>query len=643
MTESVTATIVASVAAIVDASGTVWTLINSATSGMQVAKNGVIDPTTANVKELAYFNHGVYQQNTAGNWWLDHAGSWVSAINPTIPPIVIPPVAVVSSKDDATLASTTGSIIDSKLMVWTLVSSATSGLQIAKNGVVDSTTANVTLLLFHANSIFQQNAAGGWWQWTTSWVPSSNPVAVVTPPPTGPTIPAGPIGIGPAASGSFVNVDFSKIGQTVSQYVWGVGAGLLISNNYPPSATHSMGNGQVQQALSSMAYPLLRINGISIGLQTFFNGGSSASSSNLSNWLGFFINNIYSCFPKTVRIIFGIGADLSSWHSPADYAGACSTVAKWFKTTNSSATGAPVPIYGFEIANETNNASMSHDTYNSYFNAASAAIKAVDPNYKIFGPVYSWADGIGSFMNACGSHCDVIDYHYYPYGGQGQFDGQGGTGFILGGANNGFGNSIKQGIVGNTPICLGEWNQNNLPGTSRGGDSPGSCNVHQCDYVGAVFNAQSILQGLNTSNNFTMAANWEVFQDSDYGLLGAAETPGGAFISPVGYFMSKAAATMYGSRATVSGGNLNCLAVTGGPGPGHCAVMLINGSQSNAQSGQVALSHWPVNASGTATINQWIVGQNNSTPSLAATGLNVTAGLTSTITVPPASVVILYN
>ena len=51
--------------AITDASGNKWTI----TSGGQVAVNGTADPKTASVKELAYVNGTVWQENTSNLWW----------------------------------------------------------------------------------------------------------------------------------------------------------------------------------------------------------------------------------------------------------------------------------------------------------------------------------------------------------------------------------------------------------------------------------------------------------------------------------------------------------------------------------------------------------------------------------------------
>ncbi len=54
-----------STAAIIDASNNKWTI----TAGGKVAVNGATDTTTANVRELAYVNGKVWQENANGLWW----------------------------------------------------------------------------------------------------------------------------------------------------------------------------------------------------------------------------------------------------------------------------------------------------------------------------------------------------------------------------------------------------------------------------------------------------------------------------------------------------------------------------------------------------------------------------------------------
>jgi hypothetical protein len=107
---------------------------------------------------------------------------------------VVTPPAATESPNGSTLTGTTGSLIDASLIPWTLISSATMGLQIARSGVVDPVTQNVTLLLYFSHLIYQQNSAGNWWKWISSaWVATTDP-RVGVPPVTG-TVPSDPAGI----------------------------------------------------------------------------------------------------------------------------------------------------------------------------------------------------------------------------------------------------------------------------------------------------------------------------------------------------------------------------------------------------------------------------------------------------------------
>ena len=58
------------IGSIVDASGNAWSITNG-----QVAVNGVVDTTTANVTELAYVNGRIWQENSNGLWWSKTAPS----------------------------------------------------------------------------------------------------------------------------------------------------------------------------------------------------------------------------------------------------------------------------------------------------------------------------------------------------------------------------------------------------------------------------------------------------------------------------------------------------------------------------------------------------------------------------------------
>jgi hypothetical protein len=563
--------------------GNTWTI----SSAGVIALNGTPNTGTSGVTEIYYINHAVYQFNGT-SWYGPMTSTSTGATALGSSPVMTPALQFALS------GSSTLVTADASLPAGTYVISITA----SQSGLA-SYTQNFTITSATSTQV------------------------------------------GPAASGTFINADFTNISgtstglpqgaQTVTPYLYGVGLGVLYSYSFPAYQNTNFNVGSAQAtAIRSLNLPLARVNGFSSGLESQFNGASTASDATLTTWLSFFPTNFSSFFPSNCRVIFGLGGAMSTWTSSGAYAGFCSAVATWFNTHHSGF------VWGFEIGNESTTwgspPAVTTTTYQSYFNAGSVAIKAVNSNFKVIGPNYANSPtGVSAFISACGANCDVICAHSYPGPSTAAAALAGGT------SGNTVGTIVGQLINGSMPISVGEWNQNGNPGT-------GGVNAWQCQYIGAVFNASAILQGLNTSANFQMAANWEIYSDSDYGLVGASDAGGGSVISPVGYFMSQAAAVMYGTRAScvtsTNGSGLSCLAATGGPGVNNFAVMLINPTLATSYTGQVALSHWPVNTTGTATINQWLIGGSNTTAS--QTTVSVTAGLTASLTVPAASVMILY-
>src|SRR4029077_19517268 len=74
-----------------------------------------------------------------------------------------PPPANPSLNGTQIEAVTDAPLIDTEGNSWTLVASASKGLQIAVNGSVDQTTANVVLLETVGGQIVQENTAGNWY------------------------------------------------------------------------------------------------------------------------------------------------------------------------------------------------------------------------------------------------------------------------------------------------------------------------------------------------------------------------------------------------------------------------------------------------------------------------------------------------
>ena len=81
----------AAVSPIIDQAGNAWTLVPSASKGLQIAVNGTVDPGTANVVLLESLGGKIVQENTAGNWYsVPGPGSaWtkIAAPAPVAPPV----------------------------------------------------------------------------------------------------------------------------------------------------------------------------------------------------------------------------------------------------------------------------------------------------------------------------------------------------------------------------------------------------------------------------------------------------------------------------------------------------------------------------------------------------------------------------
>lgn len=155
-----------------DASGNTWTI----TAGGQVAINGMTDTKTSAVIELAYVNGTMWQENAAALWrgetqpndsWAPSAGT----LNSPLPAPVL---------NGAKITTAGPALTDQAGTHWTLVQSATQGLQIAANGTVDAVTSNVVRLELLDGAVVQQNTSGNWYSEPGASGPWSQ-IAAVTP------------------------------------------------------------------------------------------------------------------------------------------------------------------------------------------------------------------------------------------------------------------------------------------------------------------------------------------------------------------------------------------------------------------------------------------------------------------------------
>ena len=141
---------------------------NTGTTGeLLFTPPGTPDVTTSNVVQAMYWNHITYQQNTVGDWYSGVTGSYA---------------LVAESASNTSITGATGILRDGSNNLIT-----TQNGQVYFNGVLDTTTANVTLVLWYNGVLYQENSAGSWYSGTKgAWTgPLSGDPRVVTQPPPG--------------------------------------------------------------------------------------------------------------------------------------------------------------------------------------------------------------------------------------------------------------------------------------------------------------------------------------------------------------------------------------------------------------------------------------------------------------------------
>jgi hypothetical protein len=140
---------------IVDSHGDTWTILAD-----QVAVNGTVDPTTANVIELAYENGQIWQKNTDNLWWgkTSAAAAWNPPDGTQVNPVANQKASANDSVVTVLSGVPTASLTDATGNIWSILNG-----QVTLNGVADGTTRNVSELAYVDGLIWQKNADDLWW------------------------------------------------------------------------------------------------------------------------------------------------------------------------------------------------------------------------------------------------------------------------------------------------------------------------------------------------------------------------------------------------------------------------------------------------------------------------------------------------
>jgi hypothetical protein len=341
-----------------------------------------------------------------------------------------------------------------------------------------------------------------------------------------------------------------------------------------------------------------------------------------------FVDRVCQSLPNIINTATGsfsynLGTNRSA--NPSQFAAGSATIARHFISNG-------LPCKEYEIYNE--NDGLDIGTYSAVFNAAADALHSVDSTIKVIGTNDSYMNGgrMQSFAQQSGSR--IARFHYHSYSVDPSFND---TDIMsqcinrFGGDASGLRSAIRGTGNANTPAGIGEY--------SMDGNPPGD--PRQTAIQGAVFNLLALYTAFTSDPLTTHGAIWDWMGDGYYGMIiDPSNNPAGlpAFsVVPVGYALKICRQFMGGSqvssRTQGNAASLPVIAIKTAAGTG-MGVLIINYGGSSA-SGQIAFSHWPINTTGTATINRYEVSNANKTAN--PTTLQVTAGL-ATITIPAMSV-----
>jgi hypothetical protein len=535
----------------------------------------------------------------------------VNSLSPTpAPPPTPTPSPTGESAEGTLVTDTKGQIIDAKGDKWTLVNSQNNGMQIARNGNVDSVTALVTMMLYHGHTVYQTSpnpstiSTPGWWSWSGSQWQDAQPQGGTPAPPPGPTpTPAPP----PAAGVIQINLGTpspASQGVTyISPYVFGAGSeglGQPGVNTYYAAVNSGWQNTYKQQN-----WRLFRFNTEATANDWINN--STARQNFTNGFKTFWQNENYPATPYVGnRFVFTVGSASPDPFGPSQ----CVQIANYFKSIG-------MECFFWEIWNEPD-AAMG-GAWNSNFVACRNALKQVNPNYMVGGPTNTYPS-VGTFNQAAQAGADFASFHWYLHGSPGSVNGMQLYQAALSNGANHVGLVQQSGFGTNKPIFLGEWSI-----TWQSGGDPNDQTID-----GALFINNYMYGAMTQANSkVEMSAIWTIGENTSFTFV----NNDGSNVRPRGHLLGKLGRTMGGPRVQcqVGSGLSNILAMAMYDG-NHWAVWLTNYNTSGSQT---------VNVQGLtgSSYTYWELSANHPQP---ITQTNQASSL-SNLSLPSRSVVVLSN
>jgi len=492
----------------------------------------------------------------------------------------------------------------------TVIGADASNFQIASNTTLQ-TKGSVPARNYNINLVATQAGADG--------SPFSKPLTLVALSGTA---------VGPAASSSFINIDFTNLtGNTLYATLFGSSMASDGPTNQFGSA--SWGNASAQTAAKNTAG--FGLPGMYVRIEAenqMFNPGNSINTG--------FIDLISQNLPKIIDIStakwsLNLGGYDSSF-TPTDAAAFSSLAVQTYTRFKNNGT----PCMMYEIFSEPDNLDIA--TYTNIFQTTSDALHTVDPAVAVIGTSDRQLNT--SRMQTLATNCGPTRVHAFAYR---QFtssptdpDDTAITAGVTRATNDASG--LKNTLA--TTSCASTWRS--LAAYNLG--STGTDNRMAQGTIGTVY-AFMVLYSTWIADPLTRYGGiWDWFGDGTFGLVidplnNPLSLPAYS-VTPTGYALRYARQYMEGQQASCStvgaGSDVKVIATSKGTSFG---VLLINRNVNASSSGRIALSHWPLNATGNATIHRFEISPANLTG--APSTLTVTAGLVQSLSLPGRSVTIL--
>lgn len=603
---------------------------------------GTINDIGFNAAQIAYYNNTVYIQDSRDSSWhtftpgsntfsgavtappaTSSSDGWQPCASPIAAALTISGISL--SNATVTAGSPAGTVVGA---VTVSMSSGSFGGTLSVGGTNASSFSLSGSNLQEASSLTAGNYSISLTatQASATNSPLTSPFTIVAQ--------AAANGPGPTSLSQFITVDFTSAvagrsgQQTVAQQMYGYSSSSL-SNPQFGSNFGAWAQSNITSALATINAGLVYLKNGGIN---YWNSDLSVNTSTLSN----LVNNFYKTDPLGIAKVI-IGADwdgqiVSGTATTAQYATAMANLASYLSNFTMP-NGKKFPLAGV-MGRDEPDGTFSEAQCVSYYNAMGPAVKGVNSNLLICGPQLSyigWTD-FGSKV----SSLDVFSYDYFQGGG---FSGLSDTTPLT---NNNF-----QSISTSAASAV----STNIKATLYGGmgDDWNCTDATMASYIGAMFLCQGAMIAMNTINVPIWMGCWGGWGNGTCGVITDPNNSGASnnnssvpTVTPKGYWMAQGVRTVYGPRWNVPTNGSGMLVLAATPSTGHFGVMILNIGNGN-KSGSVALSHWPVNGSGTGSANVWQMtsAQTGAGMDGARSTVQVTNGVTASLSFPDPSITII--